>query len=179
MRILIDSTFWILFTVIGLNVVTSLILDGFRQLKAERERSVKDMTTLCTICGLSKDHLTSKGISWEQHTEREHNIWSYITFFYYLQEHRGRFSAVENQVLHKFKNADPSFLPLGRCISLDTPIKRDEWALWCSKLCDLTKRSWRFKVNNDIEWQHFLEMEYENRRVSMYYIPCNSIKNEL
>ena len=33
MRILIDSTFWILFTVIGLNVVTSLILDGFRQLK--------------------------------------------------------------------------------------------------------------------------------------------------
>jgi len=126
LRIIIDSTFWILFTVIGLNVVTSLILDGFRQLKAERERSVKDMTTLCTVCGLSKDHLTSKGISWEQHTEKEHNIWSYITFFYYLQEHRGRFSAVENQVLQKFKKADPSFLPLGRCISLDNPIKRED-----------------------------------------------------
>lgn len=33
MRLLIDASFWILFTVIGLNVVTSLILDGFRQLK--------------------------------------------------------------------------------------------------------------------------------------------------
>ena len=34
MRLLIDASFWILFTIIGLNVVTSLILDGFRQLKA-------------------------------------------------------------------------------------------------------------------------------------------------
>ncbi|XP_063676081.1 uncharacterized protein LOC134812533 isoform X6 [Bolinopsis microptera] len=122
MRLLIDASFWILFTVIGLNVVTSLILDGFRQLKAERERALKDMTTLCTICGLSKDSLTTRGVSWSNHVEREHNIWSYVTFFYYLQEHDGRFSAVENEVLKKFQKADPSFLPAGRCISIDTKI---------------------------------------------------------
>ncbi|KAL5265436.1 hypothetical protein ACHWQZ_G006224 [Mnemiopsis leidyi] len=122
MRLLIDASFWILFTVIGLNVVTSLILDGFRQLKAEREKALKDMTTLCTVCGLSKDHLTTNGISWSTHVEREHNIWSYITFFYYLQEHDGRFSAVENEVLQKFQKADPSFLPSGRCISMDTKV---------------------------------------------------------
>ena len=56
------------------------------------------MTTLCTICGLTKDTLTTRGVSWSNHVEREHNIWSYVTFFYYLQEHDGRFSAVENEV---------------------------------------------------------------------------------
>lgn len=66
--------------------------------QAERERALKDMTTLCTVCGLSKDELTNNGISWSTHVEREHNIWSYVTFFYYLQEHDGRFSAVENEV---------------------------------------------------------------------------------
>ena len=71
-------------------------------LQAERERALKDMTTLCTVCGLSKDYLTTNGISWSTHVEREHNIWSYVTFFYYLQEHDGRFSAVENEVLIKW-----------------------------------------------------------------------------
>ena len=80
------------------------------------------MTTLCTICGLSKDELVSNGISWSTHVDKEHNLWNYVTFFYYLQEHDGRFSAVENEVgvfgLHRVvkfvvENSNPlHYIPL-------------------------------------------------------------------
>ena len=74
----------------------------------ERETAIHDMTTKCTVCGLTKDKLNNKGIDWNDHTDEEHNIWSYIHLFYYLEKMERKYrknlkkniSAIKFEVKH-------------------------------------------------------------------------------
>lgn len=129
LRIAIDGSFWLLYSIIGMKVVTALVLDGYVGQKKSRETAEADMSSLCTICGLKKDDFSSKGISWKAHLTQEHNIWSYVKLFYNLQMSRTKrckLSTIEEEVLQKFKNKDISFLPRKTSFLWREALKRED-----------------------------------------------------
>lgn len=119
-KIIIDSTFFIIFVTVGLNVVTGIIIDGFRELKSERNKKLADMQSRCTVCDIEKDVFTKYDVSWDQHLKDEHNIWHYIQVFYMLKcKAEEKLSASEHHVLNMFNKQDIRFLPLKMSMSVE------------------------------------------------------------
>ena len=58
------------------------------------------MSSVCTVCGITKDEFAGKGIDWDTHLKQEHNLWSYISLFYYLKtnKRKSKLSAIEDEV---------------------------------------------------------------------------------
>ncbi|KAL5265499.1 hypothetical protein ACHWQZ_G006275 [Mnemiopsis leidyi] len=125
-RIAMDASFWLFYSIIGLKVVTALVLDGFTSQKKLRETSLEDMSSVCTVCGITKDEFAGKGIDWDTHIKQEHNLWSYISLFYYLTTNKRKLSAIEDEVLQKFRNKDITFLPRKTSLSWRSAVKQRE-----------------------------------------------------
>ncbi|XP_063675760.1 uncharacterized protein LOC134812309 [Bolinopsis microptera] len=126
-RIAIDVSFWLIYSIIGIKVVTALVIDGFTSQKKLRKTSLEDMSGVCSICGLTKDEVSGKGIDWDTH-KQEHNLWSYVNLFYYLKNNKrsSKLSAIEDEVLEKFERGEISFLPRKTSLSWKRVIKERE-----------------------------------------------------
>ena len=45
----------------------------------------EDMKNVCFICGLERDVFDQFADGFENHIERDHNLWNYLYFLYHLK----------------------------------------------------------------------------------------------
>lgn len=81
-----DMSFFLIITTIILNVVFGIIIDSFAQLREQSAFVSDDIKNLCFMCNLDRytlDRDTEDGF--DDHTERDHNIWNYVYFIVHLK----------------------------------------------------------------------------------------------
>uniref|UniRef100_A0A183CC87 Inositol 1,4,5-trisphosphate receptor n=1 Tax=Globodera pallida TaxID=36090 RepID=A0A183CC87_GLOPA len=84
-RILYDMTFYIVLIIIVLNLIFGVIIDTFGDLRAEKNEREFVLRNNCFICGLERSRFDNKSVTFEEHSEREHNLWHYLHFIVWLQ----------------------------------------------------------------------------------------------
>jgi hypothetical protein len=71
---------------VALEIVFGVIVDSFKALREENEKTEKDIKHKCFICGLSRDIFDSGPGGFHSHTKEEHNMWMYMYFLIHIRE---------------------------------------------------------------------------------------------
>ena len=85
-RTFFDLSYFILITTIGLNVVFGIIVDTFSELRDERYSIQEAMRNECFICSLEAHEFDRRGNGFDNHVQKQHNMWSYLCFLLHLKE---------------------------------------------------------------------------------------------
>ena len=126
-RIIYDLLFFIIITVIGLNIVFGIIVDTFSELRDEKYSQEKDMKSVCFICGIENYLFDRKGKGFKTHVKHEHNMWDYYSFFLYLDSvDPSDHTATESFVFKKLEGNETIFFPQNSARSI--PVEEDETA---------------------------------------------------
>ncbi|XP_053404101.1 inositol 1,4,5-trisphosphate receptor type 3-like isoform X2 [Mercenaria mercenaria] len=118
----IDVSFFVIITIIGLNIVLGIIVDTFSQLRDSKFEIDKDMRSTYLICSRESYDFEKKGggEGFQRHVKLEHNQWAYLFFFIHLDETRPNdYSAIELHVYQLMMMKSLDFFPLGRALSLE------------------------------------------------------------
>ena len=118
-RMFFDLTFFILITIIMLNVVFGIIVDTFSELRDEKSQNDEAMKSECFICSLKASDFERFGNGFLHHVKHEHHMWNYLFFFYHLdQKDPSEFTALEQMVAEKLLKNDYSFFPINRSLEI-------------------------------------------------------------
>ncbi|XP_065894275.1 inositol 1,4,5-trisphosphate-gated calcium channel ITPR1-like isoform X2 [Dysidea avara] len=114
-----DLTFFIIVTIIGLNIVFGIIVDTFSELRDERHRIEQDKKGVCFICNLPSLEFDRRTEGFENHIKHEHNMWNYIFYSLYLDtvdinDH----TAIESYVYNQINEGETGYFPLFKARSL-------------------------------------------------------------
>lgn len=83
-RWIYDVSFFIAIPVIFLNIIFGIIIDTFKELRDEKNNMYDDMQNICYICGIERLVFDKEADGFENHIERDHQLWNYIEFLFYL-----------------------------------------------------------------------------------------------
>ncbi|KAH8049685.1 inositol 1,4,5-trisphosphate-sensitive calcium-release channel [Aureococcus anophagefferens] len=128
-RVLVQLTFFILVTLLLINVFTGIILDTFSSLREELSGRKEKEKYECFVCGVDRTTLDDFGIDKEDHETHEHNKWDYLL---YLDHVRSRASdvapltGVAAYVAACDAAGDHDWLPLDTSFRLEQLAKGDE-----------------------------------------------------
>nr|CAD2169339.1 unnamed protein product [Meloidogyne enterolobii] len=150
-RILYDMTFYIVLIIIVLNLIFGVIIDTFGDLRTEKNEKEFTLRNTCFICGLERGKFDNKSVqvTFDEHNEREHNLWHYIYFIVWLQiKDETEFTGPESFVSKCVKNHNMDWFPRMQAISLQ---KENE-----NNLEEIE--------NNNIQKQQILQLELNNLR---------------
>ncbi|XP_070173522.1 inositol 1,4,5-trisphosphate-gated calcium channel ITPR3-like [Littorina saxatilis] len=111
--------FFIIISLIGLNIISGIIIDTFSELRDAKWRIDEDMKRTCFMCSLESYHFEREPGGFEKHVKREHNQWNYLFFLIHLSETRPNdYSALELYVHRQRQKNSLNFFPLNRAICL-------------------------------------------------------------
>ncbi|CUG89031.1 transmembrane protein, putative [Bodo saltans] len=114
-----DFAFYALVNVVFLNILFGIIIDTFAELRDDKRRKEEDMNTCCFICGLDAEVFEKEGGGFKRHVHRDHNMWQYLYFIYYLRlKDPNDFNGQESFVYREMVRGSLGFLPDGKCLSL-------------------------------------------------------------
>ena len=114
-----DVSFFVLITLIGLNVVFGIIVDTFSELRAERNEIASTIENECFVCALKSADFDHYGNGWQQHVKKEHHMWDYLYFLRHLDEKSpSMYTYLEQHVAEMIFLEDYSFFPFKRALSL-------------------------------------------------------------
>jgi inositol 1,4,5-triphosphate receptor type 1 len=85
-RTVFDLSFFVMISIIGLNVVFGIIVDTFSQLRDEKYQIEDAMESECFICSLKSYDFERFGNGFKKHIKDEHNMWNYLYFLMHLEE---------------------------------------------------------------------------------------------
>lgn len=120
MRVPFDLLFWMLITVVGLNIVFTVIVGNFATLREERAELDEDVKRNCLICSKESYDFEMYGNGFKAHREREHNPFHYVSFFMHLMDTpEDEYTSHEASVVRSMKKNDHEFFPLGEAIALE------------------------------------------------------------
>lgn len=120
-KLLYTSSYHIIVLVILLNICFGIIIDTFAQLRDAKTVRDDDMTNVCYICSLNKSTFDKEGEGFENHIEKDHNIWYYIYYIVHLrQKDQTEYTGVESQVWERYNNDDIAWFPLHKAMILDS-----------------------------------------------------------
>ena len=118
-RILFDISFFVLVTIIGLNVVFGIIVDTFSELREEKNKTDALMKGECFICGLKSTLFDRHGNGWQHHIKKEHHMWDYLYLLRHLDEKDAtEFTFLEQFVAEKIFRDENDFYPFGRSLAM-------------------------------------------------------------
>ena len=119
-REMYDSVFYLVVTVIIMNIVFALIVDTFAELRDARKTQEEDMQTCCFICGIDAATFDRSGEGFAVHVKGPHNMWRYLYFMHHLKrKEQSEYTGQESYVFEKMKRNDLSFFPVNRSRSLE------------------------------------------------------------
>lgn len=126
-RLIYDMSFWVLITVISLNLVLGIIVDTFSQLREERAIIKHDTKNNCFICSLAEHEFEYVG-GFVKHVKQDHNMWNYVAFMMYLNDlDITEMSFHELYLFNKLlEEKDTVAFPLKRSRSLVKPALQEE-----------------------------------------------------
>eukprot|EP01063_Lacrimia_lanifica_P001878 TRINITY_DN1097_c0_g2_i1.p1 TRINITY_DN1097_c0_g2~~TRINITY_DN1097_c0_g2_i1.p1 ORF type:complete len:3588 (+),score=1056.47 TRINITY_DN1097_c0_g2_i1:122-10885(+) len=118
-RLLYDMLFYVLITVIFMNIVFGIIVDTFGELRQKREAREQEMRTRCFICNVESSDFDKRADGFENHIVRDHNMWNYMFFVYYLAtKPKDDLTGQESFVYNCILNLDLKFIPVNNSLTL-------------------------------------------------------------
>jgi inositol 1,4,5-triphosphate receptor type 1 len=87
-RSFFDLLFYIVITIIALNVITAIFVDAFSELRADTEKALQDQKDVCFICGIPNDTFEREGVKgrgFREHYKYDHNVYDYIYYVLYIR----------------------------------------------------------------------------------------------
>lgn len=84
-RFVVNFLFWVILTVIMMNLVLGIIVDTFSQLRQELATREDEMANKCFICSLPSYKFDKHG-GFKKHKREDHNMWMYVYYTMYLEE---------------------------------------------------------------------------------------------
>jgi len=107
-----DILFFIVVSIVLLNIIFGIIIDTFGDLRDKRQFIETDLKTVCFICGRELFEFEYKGAGWNEHIQLEHNLYAYLAFIIYLRRKpREKCDGLEKFVKKKIELNDVSFFP--------------------------------------------------------------------
>ncbi|KAL4441627.1 hypothetical protein ABPG74_021559 [Tetrahymena malaccensis] len=126
-RVIFDVSWFAMINVIFINIIFGVIIDTFGQLRDKKREVIEDMKNVCFICGLERYMFDKHADGFNNHIERDHQLWNYIFYMYYLSKKDSTdFNGVETEVIQKIKNEDISWFPMMKSLSLGEIEKKNE-----------------------------------------------------
>ena len=111
-RYAFDLTFYIVIIILLLNLIFGIIIDAFAAMRDQRSEIEKEVHEKCYICGLGAQEFESRKQSFENHIQREHNVYSYIYYIIYVsRKPTNECNGIEKYVQELISHEDPSFFP--------------------------------------------------------------------
>ena len=78
LRLFIDVSWWVIITLILVNMISGIIIDSFAQLRAIDDGLRAQLETKCIICESDASELNTQGSGYRRHIMEEHNLWNYV-----------------------------------------------------------------------------------------------------
>merc|ERR1712072_554477 len=111
-RVFVDLAFWILLTVIMMNLVLGVIVDTFSQLREEQATRESEQLNKCYMCSNATYEFEKQPGGFTKHKEKEHNMWMYIYAALYIKELDDGDRSYHQHYLHDhFNSKKPSQAP--------------------------------------------------------------------
>lgn len=84
-RLLWDISFWLLFVLILISIISGIIIDAFSGMRDEQDAAAQDRYNRCFVCNLDRYKLDLSGIGFDRHIVEEHDPRTYLFFLLYLK----------------------------------------------------------------------------------------------
>jgi hypothetical protein len=121
-RSVLDLSFFLLVTIVLLNVIFGIIIDTFGELRNLKDERIINTTQLCFICGISKqvfDRASDGPDGFKNHIRNDHNMWNYLCFILYLWEQdKDDDDGLEQFVRRCVEKEDISWFPQNKAMQL-------------------------------------------------------------
>ena len=93
-------------TVMLQGMLFSIVIEAFSELRNKELEIEKDKNEICFICGIDKASCEKNGQKFEEHTTKEHNLWTYVDYilglrFVDIQDTNAINSYVMEKILRK------------------------------------------------------------------------------
>ena len=100
-------------TVMLQGMLFSIVIEAFSELRNKELEIEKDKNEICFVCGIDKASCEKNGQKFEEHTNKEHNLWTYVDFilglrFVDIQET----NAINSYVMEKIERKELVWLPM-------------------------------------------------------------------
>jgi hypothetical protein len=134
-RFAYDLLFYIIITVILLNILFGVIIDKFGELREEAQRQQEFIASRCFVCGLPSQLIDSaarqRGVpGFKHHIEHEHSAENYMHFIFLLySKHETEYTGPEQRVKSMLEDEDVTWMPINRSIITEGMDDTDESAM--------------------------------------------------
>ncbi|TPP62192.1 ITPR1 [Fasciola gigantica] len=120
-RAIYDLSFFVIVIIIILNVVFGVIVDTFAALRQEKQDREELARNNCCVCGLQRTTFEQCGTSFDEHVQREHNIWHYIHFVIYLMRKSSlELTGPESYIRRCLENNELNWIPRRQTHALES-----------------------------------------------------------
>jgi hypothetical protein len=118
-RAFFDLAFWVIITIVGLNIVFTVIVGIFAKLREEKSMIQEDLGHVCLICSLQSHEFERFAKGFKHHVTEEHNIFNYLWFMMHvLTKDETMFTSHELYFYNMLTANDLSVFPINRAMSL-------------------------------------------------------------
>jgi hypothetical protein len=107
-----NISFHIIIVLILGNIFLGVIVDTFAELRDEKQKFENDSNNVCFICQLSREASSAKMINFDEHIEKDHNVWNYLDFIVYLLLNKpNNFNKLELEAYKSLKEHSTMWIP--------------------------------------------------------------------
>ncbi len=124
LRILYDTSFWIICILILLNSFLGIIIDTFGELRSKDQAIIEDIESKCFLCGVDRHRFDRLTAGFDIHIKYDHNMWHYLYFNVHLRRtEETEYTGPESFVSEMLAQQDLTFIPNQRAICLESQTK--------------------------------------------------------
>ena len=112
--------FYFMIMLIMVNIINGIIVDTFQALREQNNEKDDAMVNVCFICSLNRQKFEIKGLSFEEHVQREHWVLNYFEYFAKIKmtdEHD--LNSLDFQVLNSINAGRTDFFPIKKAKCLE------------------------------------------------------------
>jgi len=111
-RFFYEVVYFLSQTVMLQGMIFGIIIEAFSELRNKEFKIEKDKNDICFICGMDRMSCEKNGKTFEEHTTREHNLWTYVEYmlglrFLDIQET----NAINSYVMERVERRELSWFP--------------------------------------------------------------------
>ena len=102
-----------------LNIINGIIVDTFQALREQNNEKEHVKNNVCYICSIDRSKFEMKGVDYDYHLQKEHNI---LNYFHYiikvLRTFEQDLNSMDFEVLKAIKASSTDFFPVKKALSL-------------------------------------------------------------
>ena len=129
-RISYDLSYFLIVTIIMLNMLLGIIIDSFAMLRREQEKMQDNQQNSCWVCCFDRRTIEEESeLGFDHHINVEHSIWQYLYFYVYVHEKRDsgeELSGMESFFEQDVNEHDTSFMPLYQALGVSASGSTDD-----------------------------------------------------